>query len=95
MSSESENAWPAGVVLPLALLGPPLLGLVLIIGLPRTPSANASIPGFYLSVLAWLALVVLVYRKSPPGGWRFLLVCLTLGSAGVSFLFLTFFMMAP
>jgi hypothetical protein len=95
MASESDTAWPAGAVLPLALLGPPLLGLVLIIGLPRTPSANASTPGYWLSLLASLALVVLVYRKSPPGGWRFLLVCLTLGSACVSFLFLTFFMMAP
>jgi len=95
MSSESDNAWPAGAVLPRALLGPPLLGLVLVIGLPQTPSANASIPGYYLSLLASLPLVVLVYRKSPRGGWRFLLVCLTLGSAGVSFLFLSFFMMAP
>jgi hypothetical protein len=95
MSSEPDNTWPAATVLPLALLGPPLLGFVLVIGLPRTPSANASTPGFYLSVLASLALVVLVYRKSPRGGWRFFLVCLALGSAGVSFLFLAFFMMAP
>ena len=46
MASEPDNAWPAATVLPLALLGPPLLSLVLIIGLPSTPSANTSAPGY-------------------------------------------------
>lgn len=41
MSSESDNVWPAGAVLPLALLGPPLLGLLP----PQRGVGTAAPPG--------------------------------------------------
>jgi hypothetical protein len=91
----NSKAWPLWGLLLLALLGPPILAIVLVSGLPRTPSANGSILGMDLFPFAALVLLVLLGYRAAPGAKRVVVTLVTLASGLLSWLLLFIGMMAP
>ena len=95
MHHEPRRVWSIGLLLPLAVLGPPILAFGLVGGLPRTPSANGSVIGLKLYPLAALALMILGAARAEPGATRMTFLVIAGGSSCLWGLIVVLGMLAP
>jgi hypothetical protein len=89
------SKWSTGLLLLGAVLGPPILGVMLIVGLPRTPSANGSILGMNLFPWAALVLAGVGAYQAKSSVRKVMVVIVALVSSLATWLFFAIAMMAP
>ncbi len=95
MHKATGKAWPLSLLLLLAVLGPPILGIGLVGGLPRTPSANGSITALKMFPFAAIAFIALAATRAEPGAKRVTFVIAASASTGLWGLVLVIGMLAP
>ena len=89
------NRWPLLLLLPLSVVGPPILALALILLLPFAPGDRGSGTGLMIFPVVVLILTIYATLRSEPGWSRVIFVLTTLAVTVVTFLFFAIGMMAP
>lgn len=64
MGVEARKPWPIWVLLPLAVLGPPILGIGMVWLTPRPYSATGNMTGFWLFPWVSVALIAFAATKA-------------------------------
>jgi len=93
--STPARAWSLWVLIPLALLGPPILGIGLVGFLPHPPSSNGSVPGLVLYPFFAGAFIVMGATRAQPGNRQLAFIAIAGLNAALWLLILFVGMLAP
>ncbi len=86
MVGETRKPWPIWALLPLAVLGPPVLGIAMVWATPYAYDEKGKHRVQLFPCVA-VALIACAATKAPPGAWRVGFVLLGVLTTCVSILF--------
>jgi len=72
----NPKPWSLWLLMPLALLGIPVIGILLVGGLPHPPSTNGSVVGLMLFPFLAAGIIAFAALRAQPGGKRLMFVLL-------------------
>jgi hypothetical protein len=92
---EPKPPWSMWLLVPLPLLGPPILGIGLVETLPQPLATNGSVLGLLLFPFLAAGIIAFAAMRAQPGGKRLLFVLLAGGNTLLWWLILFVGMLAP